>query len=130
MTSAWRLVLPVDKAFFLGGEVTVYFKDTSRSFAITQPLVEIPWREIFYHQLPDPLPTWKRSMDGEVLALAQIRMKTNHGLEEIWKARGIAKIVVTRSGYDPLPIDSGYEAWKGTCEVSYSTAGRSALRCE
>lgn len=125
ISSVWRLVVPVENNVFLGGELTVYFKDQSRSYPINQPVIEIPWTNFFA-----PNTNWSRDMDGEALALAQIRWKNPQGIEETWRARGIAKIVVTKVGYDPLPIDSGFIAWKTACRIQYSTAGRSALECK
>lgn len=124
IASSWNLVLPLDKNIFISGELTVYFKDISRTYPIKQSVVEIPWKDI----LGDT--TWKPEHDGEAMALAQIRWKTPEGVEEIWRARGLAKIIVTKPGYDPLPMDSGFVTWGTKCEIQYSTAGRSAIKCK
>lgn len=124
IASSWKLVLPVGKNVFLGGEVVVYFKDISKTYPVqANPVVEIPWSDL----LGDTV--WKPEHDGMALAMATIRWKTPEGIEEIWKARGFAKVVVTKPGYDPLPMDSGFVTWGTTCDIAYSTAGRSAIRC-
>ena len=120
----WRLVVPVDHNTFLDGELTVYFHGASKSYAIQNALVEVKWDDLIGSSV------WTRDMDGEALALAQIRWKTPAGITEVWKARGIAKVIVTKEGYDPLPMDSGFSAWATTCKVQYSTAGRSAVSCK
>lgn len=121
--SVWRLVVPVGKNHFISGELTAYFRDLSKSYALKEPLLEIPWKDFFGNV------HWDTTHDGEVMALAQIRWKTPSGVEEIWRARGIAKIVVTKPGYDPLPLDSGFFTWGTLCKIQYSTAGRSAVKC-
>jgi hypothetical protein len=122
--SVWRLIVPVDKRVFLGGELTVYFKDVSKTYAITSPLIEIPWKDFL------GATKWERSHDGQALALAQIRYKNQEGIEEIWKARGLAIIVVTKPGYDPLPLDSGFVQWGSTCKIQYSSQGRGVVSCK
>lgn len=123
IASSWKLVLPVGKNSFLNGELTVYFKDISKTYPIQAPVVEIPWSDL----LGDT--TWKPEHDGMALAMATIRWKTPEGIEELWKARGFAKVVVTKPGYDVLSMDSGFVTWGTKCEIAYSTAGRSAIRC-
>lgn len=124
VSSSWRIVVPVDGRVFLDGELTVYFHGVSKTYPITSPLIEIPWSDLV------PGPFWTRDVDGEAMALAQIRWKTPAGLIEVWKARGIAKLIVTKEGYDSLPLDSGFSAWGTTCKIQYSTAGRSAIKCQ
>jgi hypothetical protein len=122
--SVWRLVVPVNKNVFLDGELTVYYKGISKSYPLTSSLVEIPWADLTDSDF------WTRDHDGQALALAQIRWKTPEGVEEIWRARGVAMVIVTKPGYDPLPMDSGFVTWGTKCEIAYSTAGRSAIRCK
>lgn len=124
IASVWRLILPIDQKTFIGGEIDVYFKDKSYTQAITGPLVEIPWRTLSGQD------KWTTDLDGEAEALALIRFKDANGIEQIWRARGIAKVIVTKVGYDPLPIDSGFVAWGTDCKFQYSTAGRSAVSCK
>lgn len=126
IASTWRLIVPAkSKKQVKGGEITVYYRDISKTYPIgADSLVEIPWRDFF------GAAKWTRDMDGEALALAEVRYVTPDGIEEIWRARGVAKIIVTRQGYDPLPLDSGFSAWGLTCKISYSTAGRSDVKCK
>ena len=124
INSTWRLVVPGEGRGIIGGEVTVYYRDVQKNYAVTGNLIEIPWREFFGQD------TWTRDLDGEALAHVSIRYETPSGIEEIVRFRGIAKLVVTAAGYSRMPIDSGYAGWKTKCEVAYSTAGRGALRCK
>lgn len=122
VSSGWRIIIPVHENL-LGGELTVYYKDFSRSYAIGGPIIEVPWIDL----VRDPL--WKASHDDVALALAQVRYKDEQGIEKIVRARGIAILSVLAQGYDPMPIDSGFAAFGTTCKIQYSTAGRSALKC-
>lgn len=124
--SSWKLIVPSKGRGILGGEVDVYYKDVHRSYAIPSSgnIIEIPWKEFFKADV------WETDMDGEALAHVTIRFMTTEGIEEIVKFRGMAKLIVTNPGYDRLPIDSGFVAWKTNCEIHYSTAGRGALRCK
>lgn len=122
IASSWKLVVPTTN--LQGGEVDVYFRDIHKSYAVTGMVVDIPWKDVMGG------PKWTSDMDGEAMALVVIRWKDAQGIEQVTKFRGFAKIVVTKEGYDRLPIDSGYAAFKGTCKVQYSTAGRSALECK
>ena len=111
--SSWKLIVPQGKSVIEGGEVDVYYRDVHRQYAVQSSVIEIPWRDFFNQS------TWTRDLDGEALALVLIRFKTPEDIEEVVKFRGIAKIVVTKAGYDRLPIDSGFAAWKSTCKVQY-----------
>jgi hypothetical protein len=121
--SSWVMIVPSGKGI-AGGEVDVYYRDIHKNYPVTGKVVEIPWRDFFGADL------WSRDMDGEALALVLVRFKTPEGLQEIAKFRGIAKIVVTKPGYDRMPIDSGFAGWKTTCKIQYSTAGRGAISCK
>jgi hypothetical protein len=122
--SVWRIIVPVDDRAFLGGEITVYYKDISRSYSVTQSIVEIPWKDFIGEA------SWSESHGGVALALAQIRYRTPEGIEQLWWARGEALLVVLKPGYDPMPVDSGFSTWGTTCRIEYSTAGRSAISCK
>lgn len=122
--SAWTLLVPGLGKNILGGEIDVYYKDIHHTYAVTGNKIQIPWADFFKSS------TWSREFDGEALALVLIRFETPEGIEEVIKFRGIAKLVVTAKGYERLPIDSGYTAWKKTCKIAYSTAGRSAISCK
>lgn len=125
ISSVWKIVVPVG-GNFIGGELTVFYKDQSYTTAITEPVVNIPWKELLKSDV------WKLDHDGEALALAIIRYKDDQGVEKIWRGRGVAKLVVLRSGYDPAPIDSEFTVWEGSvkCRVGYTTAGRSWVECK
>lgn len=124
--SSWKLFIPTSGRNILGWEIDVYYRDAAHTVHQTgsDGIIDIPWKSFFGQS------TWSRDMDGEALALVSVRYKNAQGLEELVKFRGIAKIVVTRQGYDRLPIDSGYAAWGETCKIQYSTAGRSAVQCK
>lgn len=121
--SSWRLLVPTGKDV-LGGEVDVYSRSLHKQYPITGTVVEISWKEFF------GATTWSTAMDSEVEALVLVRWKDPTGVVQTTKFRGLAKIIVTKIGYDRMPIDSGFANWGDTCEVQYSTAGRSALRCQ
>lgn len=121
--SSWKLVIPSGKRI-TGGEIDVYYRDIHKSYAISGSIVEIPWKEFFGS------PTWEKAQDGEALALLLVRFLDDNGNERLTKFRGIAKIVVTSKGYDRLPIDSGFSAFKTTCKIQYSTEGRGAVSCK
>ena len=121
--TGWKLVVP-DGFRVDGGEVDVYYRDIHKQYGVTKNVINIPFRDFFGST------TWGPQHDGEALALVLIRYRTDQGIQEIMKFRGIAKIVVTKPGYDRMPIDSGFAAWGTTCKVQYSTAGRSALKCK
>lgn len=121
--SAWRLVVPMGKQFS-GGELTVYYKDVQKTYPILTQVVEIPWIDLLGGKV------WRSDMHGEALALAIIRWTDDAGTERLLKARGIAKLIVTKAGYDPMPLDSAFSAWGTECEIQYSTAGRSAISCQ
>ncbi len=126
INSSWTLVVPHDNTHFLGGEITLYFGDLSKSYAITSDTIEISWAEFFKSS------TWNKSLDGEVLAVAKLRYKNDEGIEEVWRGRGIAKIIITSANYNPVPLDSGYIAFEKSfkCRIGYTTSGRSAVECK
>lgn len=123
--SVWRVVLPKHEAI-LGGEVAVFFKDISRTYAVEkgQMVVDIPWKDLVAG------PLWEAKDEGEALALAKLRYTNAQGIEELIRAKGLAILLVNPKGYEPMPIDSGFAAFEGTCRVQYSTAGRSAIECK
>jgi hypothetical protein len=121
--SDWTMIMPTGKAL-LGGELTVYYKDISKTYAINGPIVRVPWADLIGHD------NWESADDGQALALAQIRYKNNAGIEEIVRARGLAIIVVTKPGYSPMSIDSGFATFQTICKIQYATSGRSAISCK
>jgi hypothetical protein len=117
----WNIVIPGVKPV-LGGTIEVTYRDISKTYPILGNVVSVPLSELVGE-------TWEQSDDGIVLALAQVRYQGNE-VEEVTRARGILFLVVTDKEYAPMPIDSGFEAFKMNCKVDYSTAGRSALDCK
>jgi hypothetical protein len=125
VTGGWRLVIPRVKGSVVGSEVTVYFKGRSLTVSGGETnVVEIPWEKLTKGN------TWSRDDDGQALALATVRWKDDRGVIDSTRARGIAIIVVTRPGYDPLSLDSDHAAFGTKCTVVYTTAGRGALSCK
>lgn len=122
--SSWKLVIPSGLKV-TGWEVDVYYRDAQHTVhqTGTDGVVEVQWKDFFGS------PTWTSDMDGEALALVLVRYKDNTGIEQVQKFRGIAKIVVTKPGYDRLPIDSGFAAFSTDCKIQYSTSGRGAVAC-
>lgn len=122
INSVWRLVMPTGKPIS-GGELKVFYRDVVRTYPIQGPLVEVPWRDVMHQD------TWTTDMSGTALALAEIRWKDPEGIEQLWRARGEARVIVLPEGYAPMPIDSGFQTFGTQCRVQYSTAGRGALEC-
>jgi hypothetical protein len=120
--SSWRLVMPTGKVIS-GGELKVFYRDVVRTYSIQGSLVEVPWRDVMRQD------TWTESLAGTALALAEIRWKDPEGIEQVWRARGEARILVLPEGYAPMPIDSGFQTFGTKCRIQYSTAGRSAVEC-
>lgn len=123
ISSTWNIVVPAGKTV-VGGEVDVYYRDLTKAYNVDSSLVQIPWADFFGAK------TWSKDHDGEVMALLTIRWKDDTGVINTTFYRGLAKIIVTAPGYTRLPIDSGLAEWGTTCTVSYSTSGRSSLRCQ
>lgn len=120
---AWHLVLPVGGAV-TGGELYVYFKDgASKSYAIKSNVVDVPWVDLVGPG------QWSTDQGGVVLAKGEVRWNDNGGIEQTTALLGEAILIVLKKGYEPLPVDSGLEAFKGKCSFTYgySTAGRSAI---
>lgn len=122
--SAWVLIVPAGFEGMTGGEVDVYYRDIQKTYPVNNKVIRIPWADFFQNSV------WRSEFDGEALALVSINYKDNDGIDKVQKFRGIAKIIVTKAGYDRLPIDSGYAAWKTTCKIQYSSAGRGAVSCQ
>jgi hypothetical protein len=116
------MVLPISGS--VTGEVDVYYRDLHKTYAIGRSILEIPWRDFFGQD------KWTSDLDGEALALDIVRWVDSAGIVRETKYRGIAKIVVTKPGYERMPMDSGQHQWQTTCRIQYSTSGRSALKCQ
>lgn len=121
--SVWRLILPDGRAVH-SGQITVYYKDFSKVYPVTGTVTEIPFSDLL------GAGKWEEKDSDVATALAEIRYSDSEGVERTAKAEGMAIIVVLKSGYDPMPMDSGQENWGVNCQVQYSTAGRSALVCK
>ena len=124
--SSWRLIVPQPQGDILGGEVTVFFRDFSKTYSLMHGTFDIPFRD-FFNQTD-----WTRDCEGEAMALASVRYKEPNGVEKILYLRGFAKILVLANGYARIPFDSGVQAITTDikCKVQYSTSGRSTFRCE
>ena len=122
--SVWRLIVPIVPKVLISGELTVYYKGVSKTYAIREKVIEVPWKDLVNAE------NWHREHDGTALAIAQIRWRDAQGIENIWKARGLAEIMVLEAGYDPMPLDSGFAATSDWCKIQYSTSGRSSIRCQ
>lgn len=125
IASSWRIVVPSSK-YIVGGQVTVYFKDTTKTYPLTGNIIEIPLRDLIGHD------RWQKSDSRVATALAEIRWKDADGVLRTGRAEGVAMLIVLKSGYDPMPIDSGVHTWSKDfkCKVQYSSAGRSAVECK
>lgn len=123
IVSSWQLILPHGDRI-TGGEVDVYYRDLHKSYNVSSSPLVISFNDFFGAN------KWSSDLDGELLALVTIRWKDDTGLIQTTKLRGIAKTVVTKPGYDRMPIDSGLHAFSTDCKIQYSTAGRSALECK
>jgi hypothetical protein len=113
--------MPKDKKV-ISGEITVRYKGTKKSYAVTENTVVIPWKEITGHDV------WLAADDGIAQATGAVKFKGPTG-EEWADVLGIAFVIVLQPGYTPLPIDSGDAQWSATCAVRYTTKGRSAIEC-
>lgn len=125
ISSNWSLFLPFGD-HIVGGDVTVFYKDTQKSYAIRGKRVEIPWREIIGRD------EWSKSHNGIALALATIKFKDESGIERVVQARGEARLLIVSESYSVMPIDSGFVSWSQEvkCKIQYSSAGRSAVQCK
>ena len=121
--SSWKIVIPEAKRIS-GGEINVFYKDIQKSYAITDSVVLIPWKDLIGAS------KWHVDHAGVAQALAVVRYKDDQGIIKQVRAKGLALLVVTKEGYSPMPIDSGFNAVESKCRVQYSTAGRSALECK
>lgn len=121
---SWNLIIPASKGQFLDGEVVVKFRNFTKPYPIVGALVQVPFVDIYGSK------QWEDSDSGLILATAKVRYKDAQGVEKIWQARGVALTLVLKPGYDTMPFGSGFAGWAANCDVEYSSAGRSAVKCK
>lgn len=125
--SSWVIMVPSAKEV-LDGEIIIRYKDVSKSYSVSggQEQVEIPFKDIVRAQ------AWSRDHFGDVLALGHLRFKDSNGTIRVVGAMGMAKIVVLKPGYSPLPLNSSFGIWEREfkCTTEYSTSGRSQVECK
>lgn len=119
ISSTWVLVLPKGK----GGEVSVQYRDVTRTYAVTGTTITIPLKDFFDHE------NWEKTDAGTAVLYAKVIYNSGTG-DAVFTARGFAFFIVTDNTYDPMPIDSGYSAFQTQCKIQYSTSGRSAIGCK
>lgn len=117
----WVMVVP-HAPKFIAGEIRVRYKDVVKTYPVTSDVVIVPWKDFIGHE------TWQLDDEAPAQALGVFRYEGETG-EVFVDVLGMAYLIVLQKGYSPMPIDSGLSAWKTKCEIAYSTAGRSAIRC-
>lgn len=121
--SVWRLVMP-SGPLVVNGEVTVYWRDVSKTFAVSGPVLEIPLKDLIGHAV------WASGDSDAATAIGSVNVKAVDGTTRQILFEGLAVIIVLKAGYDPLPVSSSATPLGQTCHVQFSTAGRSSLVCE
>lgn len=123
ISSSWKLLVPNGDGV-KSGYVVITYKDVTKQYPISGPVVEIPLKDIIGQD------TWNKDRDSFQIVQARARViyKGITTDEEV-QVRGFALIVVTDTAYDPIPIDSGLNTFNTNCKIQYTTAGRSALQC-
>lgn len=104
------------------GQISLRYKDRVITYPVEGVKIEIPWSDVVEAE------KWSLEVEAPVQARAAIRYKTDTGAVFV-DLLGYVFPVVLRQGYDPLPMDSGVEAFQNTCRVQYTSAGRSAIEC-
>lgn len=115
------VVIPKVKA--VSGELRVRYKGVVKSYAITETITRIPWKDLLGHS------NYEREDEGPASLIGSLRLKMDDG-ERFTDLLGYAYLVVLGPGYSPMPIDSDSAAFGTTCRIQVSTSGRSALECE
>lgn len=126
ITGAWILVIPHGHTT-LAGQLTVYYQDQQKTYAVPvgASTLTIPWADF----LPDHK-IWTQDLGGIAMALLTLQYKDGNGVIETAKFRGMAYLEILPPGYTRLPIGAQETAWKTTCQIEYTTAGRSAISCK
>lgn len=127
VAGSWTLIAPPPGSAnkVTSGTVDVYFKDLHKSYPISSWTIPIDFASFL------GISQWSTDLDeGVVEALVTLNWSDNEGIMHVTKYRSIAVLIVTASGYDRMPIDSGNQAWGATCKAQFSTTGRSAIQCQ
>lgn len=114
VTSLWTLYVPWG-ADAVSGEARIKFGDKVKTYPIIDFQVLIPWTDIVGT-------TWNKA--GLVQALVTVKTKT-----KVIQALGYAFIVILKEGYDPQPTSSNTSILFKTCDIEYTSAGRSRVTC-
>jgi hypothetical protein len=127
VNGSWTLIAPKPQTALqvTGGTIDLYYRDLHKSYPVTDWATSILFSDFF------GISKWTNAYDeGVVEALLTLNWIDNEKVNRITKYRGVALLLVTAAGYDRMPIDSGNQAWGTSCDVQYSTAGRSAVKCQ
>lgn len=124
VSAVWRIVVPSGKRV-KGGQLIVSYKDIRKSYAPVDSVVTVPFADLVGN-------TWDKAAEGEAEALAILQWQDDRGLIQETRALGIARILVLSKDYAVLPLDSGVQSFEAEvkCRLQYTSAGRSAYRCE
>jgi hypothetical protein len=122
--ASMQFVLPTGKKI-TGGELHLDYRDVSKSYAITKEsgVISVPYSDLISH------PAWQKADEGTILVRAKVEYDSGQG-QAVLNMSGLVFVIVHQKGYDPMPLDSGYVAFKTNCTVVYSTVGRSAVSCK
>jgi len=127
--SILRLFIPNTKGLSrenkISGEAVVYYRDFSKAYPIPADAktLDIDLKDFVG-------PTWEKT-DGDVMTtLATLKFTDSESVERTVQAEHVAQLIVLSKDYDPLPLDSGSQNWGTTCEIQYSTSGRSVVSCK
>lgn len=104
------------------GQMSLRYRDHVLTVPVDAATVEITFAELVEAD------TWAHELEAPIQARASIRYKTDQGAV-FTDLIGYVFPIVLAQGYDPLPMDSGAEAFQNTCRVQYTSAGRSAIEC-
>jgi hypothetical protein len=121
----WLLVIP-QGATTLGGELSADFRGVTQTYAVPPgaKTYSLPWRTFFSGE-----PVWTEPMGGIVMALLSLQWVDRQGVRQTTNFRGMVFLEVLKAGYSKLPIGSALKAWHSTCQIDYTTAGRSSVSC-
>jgi hypothetical protein len=120
-----HLILPDVSGRVKGGEVIIYMRSSTKSYAIpANGVVIVPMEELFGKK------AWAKSDTSIGNVVASVRLVDSTGIEKVVQAEGQFWVRVLSPGYAPMPIDSGYAMWGTVCKVQYGTSGRGAVDCK